>query len=282
MLFLVGRLPVPALIWLGARIGDLFYRLGGSRLRTTMTNLQLCFPELDDEERKQLARKNYQTLGFALLEPGLVWWCSDERMRRISHVTGYEEHIKPLMEKGQSIILFGLHMTCVEAIARLAGVIGIHYNILYRVHDNPLYEYLTGIMRRKYAGRFMPRKQVKQMLEYVKQGQVGIILPDQDMGRKRSLWVPFFDIPAATIPVTSDYAQQTDAVTSMITYHRDDRGHYILNFSPPLESFPSGDLSADTCRVNNMIEDYIRLHPEQYLWQHRRFKHRPEGEAKLY
>ncbi|WP_426417045.1 lipid A biosynthesis acyltransferase [Aestuariirhabdus sp. LZHN29] len=282
LLFIVGRLPLPVLIWLGKKIGRLFYRIGGSRLRITETNIRLCFPELNEAEQKQLILKNYEALGFALLEPGLIWWCSLKRLQRISRVSGYEEHIRPLLESGQGVILFGVHMTCVEAIARLAGVSGVAYNILYRVHDNPLYEYLTGVMRRRTLGRFIPRKQVKAMLNFVRQGEVGIILPDQDMGRKRSIWVPFFGIPAATIPVTSDYAQQTGASAAMIHYYRDENGHYVLEFCPPLKHFPSGDLEGDTLRVNQLIEDFIRQHPEQNLWQHRRFKHRPEGEPKLY
>ncbi|RRJ85382.1 lysophospholipid acyltransferase family protein [Aestuariirhabdus litorea] len=282
LLFIIGRLPLPALIGLGKLIGRLFYRIGGSRLRITQTNIRLCFPELTAEEQEQLIRKNYEALGFALLEPGLIWWCSLGRLKRISRVSGYEEHIKPLLARGKGVILFGVHMTCIEAIARLAGVSGVAYNILYRVHDNALYEYLTGVMRRRTLGRFIPRKEVKSMLRFVNQGEIGIILPDQDMGRKRSIWTPFFGIPAATIPVTSDYAQQTGATVAMIQYYRDERGHYVLDFSPPLDNFPTGNLEADTLRVNGMIEGFIRQHPEQYLWQHRRFKHRPEGEAKLY
>ena len=56
----------------------------------------------------------------------------------------------------------------------------------------------------------------------------------------------------------------------------------VLWFSPVVEDFPSGDDQADAQRMNALLEAQVRLHPEQYLWLHKRFKTRPEGEPSLY
>jgi KDO2-lipid IV(A) lauroyltransferase len=59
-------------------------------------------------------------------------------------------------------------------------------------------------------------------------------------------------------------------------------GGYEAHFYPAWEDFPSGDARADTQRMNAFLEERIREMPEQYLWTHRRFKTRPEGEAPVY
>ena len=282
MLFLVGRLPFPWVLAIGRKIGRLFMKIGGSRVKVTRRNLELCFPEKSPEEREQLLVKNFEAIGIALLEPGVAWFSSRKRIERISRFIGWSRVLR-CQDSDHGVLISCLHMTCVEMAARIASE-RFAFNILYRAHDNPVYEYISGVCRNRYRykARFIPRKQVKDLLYFLRKGEIGIILPDQDMGKKRSLFVPFFGIDAATIPSTSDFAKLTDAKVATGTYCIDENNRYVVEFSDPLPNFPTENSVQDTRRINEITEAFIRKYPEQYLWQHRRFKTRPQGEPSLY
>ncbi|CAM3588164.1 LpxL/LpxP family Kdo(2)-lipid IV(A) lauroyl/palmitoleoyl acyltransferase [Parendozoicomonas haliclonae] len=282
-LFLVGRLPFSWVLAIGRGIGRLFMKIGGSRVKVTRRNLELCFPEKSSEERERILVQNFEAIGIALVEPGVAWFSSSKRIARLTSFHGLER-FQEIQESGQGVLVSCLHMTCVEMACRIASE-HTSFNILYRVHDNPVYEYVSGVMRNRYPykSRFIPRKQVKDLLHFMEQGEIGIILPDQDMGKKRSLFVPYFGIPAATIPSVSDFARLSNAKVSMGTFWLDyECNRYTVDFAKPMVNFPTDDTWEDTCRINKLTEDFIRQHPEQYLWQHRRFKTRPEGEESLY
>ncbi len=282
LLFVIGRLPFTWVLALGRKIGHILIRIGGSRVKVTRRNLELCFPEKSAKEREHLLKRNFEAIGIALLEPGVAWFSSRKRIERISRFVGWSRVLKA-QDNGQGVLVSALHMTCVEMACRIAAE-RFSFNILYRVHDNPVYEYVSGIRRNSYThkSRFIPRKQVKDLLYFMKKGEVGIILPDQDMGRRRSHFLPFFGIDAATIPSTSDFARLADAKVVIGNYCIDESNRYMVEFSEPLENFPSEDSKADTLRINQLTEEFIRRYPDQYLWQHRRFKTRPEGEPSLY
>ncbi|MBV8466206.1 MAG: lipid A biosynthesis acyltransferase, partial [Burkholderiales bacterium] len=106
-------------------------------------------------------------------------------------------------------------------------------------------------------------------------------LPDQDFGPRESIFVPFFGIPAATIPALSRLARIADAAV-LPCYIRRERDGYTMVIEPPLTDFPTRDQEADTARMNRVIEAQILRQPGQYFWLHKRFKTRPEGETRFY
>lgn len=281
-LWLVGRLPMVWIVKIGRKIGRLLLSIGGSRVKVARRNLELCFPNLSETAREVLLVRNFESIGVALLEPGVAWFSDSRRIRCISRVEGLE-NIRRHIDKGQSVLLCGIHMSCVEMVCRMISEY-LPFNLLYRVNDNPLYEYISNVRRLSYPykGRYIPRKKVKDLLHFMNKGEVGAILPDQDMGKKRSLFVPFFGQTAATVPSVSDFARQSNARVIMASYYLDKNNQYVLTFSQSLENFPTEDNVSDTIRINQLIEAYIRQHPEQYIWQHRRFKTRPPGEPSLY
>ena len=63
-------------------------------------------------------------------------------------------------------------------------------------------------------------------------------------------------------------------------------GRHRLRFDPPVELIETGDLSHDvrenTKLFNKILESYVRKYPAQWLWIHRRWKTRPEGEPGIY
>ena len=106
-------------------------------------------------------------------------------------------------------------------------------------------------------------------------------LPDMDFGPKESIFVPFFGVPAATIPGVSRLARLTGArVVASIT--RQVADGYEVEVTPAWENFPGESVEADTEFVNRFIESQVLLMPEQYFWLHKRFKTRPPGEKRYY
>ncbi|MCY4471538.1 MAG: lipid A biosynthesis lauroyl acyltransferase [Kistimonas sp.] len=282
LLFAIGRLPFSWVVALGRWTGRRLLQLGGKRRAIAWRNLELCFPEKTLEERQQLLKRNFEFLGVALLEPGVAWFSSRKRILRISRVLG----LSNLLQAGgelRGVLINSLHMLCAEMALR---VIGEHFsfNILYRVHDNPVYEYVSAVgrARARYKSRFIPRKQVRDLLYFLERNEIGLILPDQDFGGRHSRWIPFFGVEAATITSTSDFARLSDAAVVMGTCYLDADNRYVVQVSEPLEQFPTDDSEADTARVSALTEAFIRQHPDQYLWQHRRFKRRPRGQKSLY
>ncbi len=107
--------------------------------------------------------------------------------------------------------------------------------------------------------------------------------PDQNHGGRQSLFAPFFGVPAATLTTTARLAALSGAaVVPFFQVYLSAREGYLLLLCPPLDNFPGNDAQVDAARINGLLEAVIREMPEQYLWVHRRFKTRPEGEAYPY
>jgi lauroyl/myristoyl acyltransferase len=124
---------------------------------------------------------------------------------------------------------------------------------------------------------------LKLLVKLIRQGLPFYYLPDQDMGERASVFVPFFGIPAATVTALSRIAESTNAaVVPCITRILPGGRGYEVRFYPPLNNFPTDDPEADARRMNQEIERWVREMPEQYMWSYRRFKTRPNNGPSLY
>jgi KDO2-lipid IV(A) lauroyltransferase len=279
LLWCISRLPYRLFCIIAESIGLLAMKMSSTRLYFAERNVELCFPELSQAQRAVIVRDSFKGAGMALFESGLVWWPNNSLKKKVE-ILGLE-HIHQAQQAGRNIMLFVPHVTCLEPCFALFSN-HVPVNILFRVHDNPLWEYMAGRGRRSYQIRMMPRKKVGEFLNMMNEGIPGLIAADQDMGKKRSLFIPFFGIPAATIPSVASFAEQTDAEVMFISAYRRHRQGYTVEVHPPLQNFPSADVEADCVITNQLVEDFVRQHPSDYLWQHRRFKTRPEGDKSLY
>jgi len=281
LLRLLIRLPYRWQLRLGAGIGRLMYRTMPSRRRIARTNIELSFPNLGREEREALVRGSFRSAGISVLESGLSWWGDEARLERLCHIEGLE-HLRAAMARGKGVILLSAHLTCLEIGGRLLS----HHHpfqVMYKQQRNPLFEQLLKRSRERHYRRAIQRHDVRGMIRSLKQGIACWYAPDQDFGRRNAVFAPFFGVPTATVTATSRFARLTDAaVVPFFPRRRADGSGYDLLLLPALEGFPSGDDLADTTRINALIEAQVRRAPEQYLWLHRRFRTRPEGEPEIY
>lgn len=282
--WIIALLPYRVQMAMGRGLGRLLWHLAKSRRRTALRNLALCFPEKTDAERWGLARRNFESTAQAFFETGISWFWPRWRMCRLYSMEGLE-YLQAAQQAGQGVVLLGMHFTNLDLGGKLlcqSHPVGG----LYRPHNNPVYDYMQLKGREHLAepGSIISRDDMRQMVRRLRQGGVVWYAPDQDYGARRPhVFVPFFGIPAATITATSQLMRMGRAQLIPFTHHRRaDGSGYDVKVYPPLTELPSGDETADARRINQFIEERVRACPEQYMWVHRRFKTRPEGEPSLY
>lgn len=280
-LWLLHWLPLPLQAAIGNGLGWLLSMKPGRRRRIVATNLALCFPDTPEAVRQCWLRQTFQTSMRAVLEHGLLWWSSEARLRRLIRIDNPEaamgDGVRPVIWLAPHFV--GLDMGGVRlAMDRTVAS-------MYAHSKDPV----TGKMMLRGRSRFCSpvlvskSDGIKPVLKTLKQGLPFYYLPDQDQGRRNAVFAPFFGIPAATLSALPRLAKVTGAqVVPVITRQLPGGQGYRVRFYPAWDNFPSEDLDADVARMNTFIEERIRELPGQYLWLHRRFKTRPEGEASLY
>lgn len=231
------------------------------------------------DQRRRLLAESFAALGVGVFEFARAWWGSVAPLRRGLRIEGLD-HLAAAREGGRGVLLVSGHFTTLEACGRMlcdhAPLAG-----MYRLHDSAAMEWAVKRGRLRYAVAMFTKDELRASVRHLKQGGILWYAPDQDMKGKDVVFAPFFGIPAATITATHQLARLTGCAVVPF-FHRREGGGYVLRIAPALEDFPSADAEADTARVNAAIEAMVREAPAQYLWVHRRFKRRPEGEPPIY
>lgn len=280
-MWLIAHLPFRLQMALGSLTGFFMYYLFRHRRHITEVNLQLCFPEKTHEERKRMMRKVFDSVGKGLIETALAWWASDAHFKNLHTIEGLE-HLDAALAEGRGVILLSGHFTSLEVGGR---ILAQHrpFAVMYREHRNPLYEHIMRHHRKVHFKDAIPRTDVRRCVRALKDNQPLWYAPDQDYGRKHSVFAPFFGVQAAMITATARFAKLSGArVVPFFQERLADGSGYALRLYPPLADFPTGDDVADATTIHGIIENEIRKFPEQYLWVHRRFKTRPQGEDRPY
>jgi KDO2-lipid IV(A) lauroyltransferase len=277
-MYLVHFLPLGLVAAIGNRVGSIAFWLIPERRKVTRINLQKCFPQLAQEERETLAREHFRAFCRSFVERGILWWGSRERIARLVRLEGLEH-----LPKGRPVILFAPHFVGLDAtLSRLS--LDFPVAMMYSRQKDPRFERLLYRGRTRFGGRMFPRQAgVREGLKAIASGALYYYLPDLDYGPKRAVFVPFFGVPAATVTGLSYIARETHAaVVPCVTRMLPGGAGYRATLYPAWQDFPSGDDAADARRMLAFVEDRVREMPEQYFWLHKRFKTRPEGEARFY
>lgn len=283
ILFLSSFLPYGVLLFIGRQIGRAAYHLVKSRREVARRNIELCFPQLSKDEIEKKVLLNFESSGIALFEMGMAWFWPSWRINNLVKVTG-AEHLKQAQADKQGIILLGAHFLTLEMGGRAFSQLQPAYAV-YRKHSNAVLDYWFHWGRMRENKGMLDRSDFKSMLRVLKKGDALWYAPDHDYGpHKSTVFAPFFAVENTnTVAGTSTMARITKSCVIPVFLKRlPGTQGYELVFYPKIENFPTKDMQADTCVTNQQIEKMILECDDQYMWMHRRFKTRPEGEESLY
>ena len=277
---LLSRLPLPVVRALGTGLGRILYGLAAPRRRVVQTNLALCFPQRPEAERRALARQTFVYFAQAWLDRSWLWHAPREVLEKRLHLHGAVEEF----EGNAPTIVFSPHFYGLDA-----GAMAVNMNILrkfttiYTPQANVFMDQWikAGRLRFGRVRMFHRLDGVRSNVSALRAGEVLYLLPDMDFGIGESIFVPFYGVPTATAPSISRFARLGRAKVISVVSRLTPTG-YDVEVMPAWDHFPTGDVYADTARVNQQLQGFIDSMPAQYYWVHKRFKTRPEGVPPVY
>jgi len=278
--WLIARLPLSVIARLARAVSGAAYHLARARRDITRTNLALCFPDMAERDRESLARESFTHTAMGLLESMIVWLNPGRDIQARTTVHDLDR-LENCRAQGRGVVLLGGHFSALDVMGPALAPVDL--DVIYRENKNPVWEWLQVRGRSRYFGAVIERSDTRTILRRLKAGRVIWYAADQDYGRKRSVFAPFFDIPTASITATAKLAAFNDSPVMLVSNFRDLNAHrWHVYMGERLTDFPTGDDVTDATTINRTIEAEVIRHPEQYLWMHRRFKTRPEGERSFY
>lgn len=282
LLYLLVLLPYPVLYKIGCGLGKLSMRFLKSRVTIARRNLELCFPQMPAAEREAMLIRNFESLGMGLIETGMAWFWPDWRIKKWFNVSGLE-HMSQALAEGRGVLLIGIHFLTLELGARIFGIFNPGIGV-YRPNDNALLDWLQTWGRMRSNKSMLDRKDLKGMIRALKSGEIIWYAPDHDYGPKSSVFVPFFAVNEAATTKGSYLLIRSGnpAVVPFVPRRLPGGKGYELIILPNQTSIPLDDERATAAHMNQIIEQSVMMAPDQYMWLHRRFKTRPEGQASLY
>jgi len=283
----IGVLPRPlaraAAIWLGRVIYVFHVRLR----RVGMRNLELAFPQMSRHQRAKILRGEFVSMGRQLAEVCRFPKYTRENVSQVVVYDGFENFERALA-RGKGVLFLTGHLGGWELSAFAHSLYGYPLHVVMRPLDNVYLDRLTRRYRTMHGNSMIDKDDpVRGLLTAMKHGETAGILMDTNMTPPQGVFVDFFGIPACTAGLLARIALRTDAaVVPGFTIWDPALRKYRLRFDPAVELVRTGnddaDAVANTQLFTKVIEDYVRKYPDQWLWVHRRWKTRPEGEKGLY
>lgn len=274
---------LPLVFWrgLGAGIGWVLYWAIPDRRRIADINLQLCFPEWSAQQRRHVLKLHFRRFVQAVLDRIWLWHGSEALLRRRLRMVGDVR----AFEGDAPTILFAPHFVGLDAggMALSGQLPERDFISIYTPQRSALADRWTRRGRTRFpnARVVWRRDGVKPIISALRRHGLLYLLPDMNFGPQESIFVKFFGQPAATVPSLSRFARLGRAqVVSTMTF-MDPHG-YTLHVEGPWKDFPTANVEADTQRMNDYLEGWVRKRPEEYFWVHKRFKTRPPGMASVY
>jgi KDO2-lipid IV(A) lauroyltransferase len=284
---ILGAMPRPMARAFGIFLAQIVYVLHVRLRRVGMRNLALAFPEKTEVERARILRGEFTSLGRQLAE---VCHFPKYTLQNVEEVVVYDglENYKQAYAQGKGVLFLTAHFGGWELSAFTHSMHGHWMHVVMRAMDNVYLDRLIREYRTMHGNQTVDKDNfVRGLLAAMRAGEVVGILMDTNMTPPQGIFVDFFGIPACTADGMARIALKTDAaVVPTFTIWDKQLEKYRLRFDPAVELIRTGelepDIAANTQVFTKIIESYVRQYPDQWLWVHRRWKTRPEGEPGLY
>jgi KDO2-lipid IV(A) lauroyltransferase len=271
----------------GAAIGAAAFRLLSRLRKTGIRNLEIAFPAMPPEERECILRSLYRHLGWQLAEFCQMAGYTAERASQFIRYDGLDNYLKA-RDQGRGVLVITGHLGAWELSSFFHSLRGFPMAMVIRRLDNPLVDRFVNGIRCMHGNRVLHKDDsARGLLRAMHQGETVGILMDTNMTPPQGVFVPYFGTLACTGAGLARVALKTNAavLAGFLLWNKAEK-RYVLHFGPEIELTRTSDHEMDavtnTARFTAEIERYVREYPDQWLWVHRRWKTRPEGEAKLY
>jgi KDO2-lipid IV(A) lauroyltransferase len=283
----LGALPRPLARFVAMILAGMVYHLHPRLRRVGLRNLEIAMPELPPAERKRIVRGVFRSLARLLAEFCLFPKYSRENISHIAVYEGYE-NFDTAQRRGKGVLFLTAHLGGWEVGSFAHSVHGNLMRVVVRPLDNPYVDRLVERYRTLQGNQTFAKDEfARGLLSAMRSGETVGLLMDQNMTPPQGVFVPFFGVQACTASGIARVALHTDAsVIPAFTIWDDVLRKYRVHFDPPLTLIRTdnteADVVANTALFTNVLEQYVRKYPEQWLWVHRRWKTRPVGEPGLY
>ena len=272
-------IPFQFQVILGKVIGKLIYPFMKKLRETAYSNISNCFPEKKQPQVTLLVKQHFDAIGISLFETANAYYGSDRKIKKLLSINNKHFFSDALKDEG-GIILLCSHFMPLMLGSRALLLENTIANI-YRPQNNKLFDKVMVKGYTKNGAVMIKSKDTRSILKAIKNSLPIWYAPDQDLGINNSVFAPLFGIETATASATARLAKNNNTRVIPYSFIRTKHG-YEMSFDKPIKNYPSNDPIKDATTTNKILENQIIKAPEQYLWIHRRFKTRPDGQENFY
>ena len=272
-------IPFQFQVILGKIIGKIIYPFMTKLRATAYSNISNCFPEKKQPQVTLLVKQHFEAIGISLFETANAYYGSDRKIKKLLSINNKHFFSDALKDEG-GIILLCSHFMPLMLGSRALLLENTIANV-YRPQNNKLFDKVMVKGYTKNGAVMIKSKDTRSILKAIKNSLPIWYAPDQDLGINNSVFAPLFGIETATASATARLAKNNNTRVIPYSFIRTKHG-YEMSFDKPIKNYPSNDPIKDATTTNKILENQIIKAPEQYLWIHRRFKTRPDGQENFY
>jgi len=275
----LGAVPWEKAGRIGAGVGAWGYRPIGVRRRVVERQISAAFPELSFKQVAELARRSYEHLGRSAIETALLPGLGQAGvLRLVSEVENWEV-VERAYAAGRGVIIVAGHLGNWELSAAYVAARGVPLDVIVRKMGNPLFDrYLNQTREQLGVNVVHDAQAVRHTPRALREGRAVGFVADQGVRGLASTFVPFFGRPAKTPRGAAVFALRFGAPVIFVAALRKPDGSYLVGFEeiPVVDSGDrERDVDAVVLRFTQVLEKWVRRAPEQYFWQHRRWRRQP-------
>lgn len=278
LVFVLGLLGWRLAGRIGGKLARFAYWPLGIRRGVSERQIAAAFPDFTPQRVREVARRSYDSLGRTSIETALLPTFSRETLLSMfERVEGWDL-VEAARLEGKGVIVVTGHLGNWE-IAGSYTAAHLPFSAVSRKMANPIFDaYLTRTRKKGGMNMIWDGDAVRQTPRVLRDNHVVALLADQDGLGLASTFVPFFGRPAKTPRGAAVFALRLGTPMLFGASVRLPSGRYLLKFEP-IEAPRTGDRETDTDALvlafTQKLEAMIRQYPEQYFWQHRRWRRQP-------
>ncbi len=270
--------PASLLWWAAGVLGRLWFDVFCFRRFTVLKNLQIAFPKWSKAEKLAVARQSMQSLCYGLMEFCQLPYMNQSYLKKYVQFHGFQNY-EDALAKGKGVLLMSLHLGNGDVAMNMMVLRGLKLNVISKLFKNKFSnDFWFGIRRQRGLKFIEPHGKSTpfDILKACKAKQAVVFVIDQFMGTPFGIETYFFGRKTGSAYGLALFARKTEApVIPVYTYRDKDLiTHIVFESEIPLEKNENRDLQNRqmTQKYNDKIEQIVRLHPEQWMWVHRRWK----------